>query len=105
VAAGLLAAAGTGDGGGDAGLREDPAQARLRERHLPGERLLEPCHGREPRPVLHAGEGLALVERLAVTVEAAMVVLGEAAGRGELSGQQTGGERHAGDDRSEERRV
>src|SRR5699024_9979171 len=60
VAAGLLAAAGPGDGGGDAGLREDPAQARLRERHLAGERLLEPCHGRQPRPVLHAGEGLAL---------------------------------------------
>ena len=34
-----------------------------------------------------------------MAVEAAVVILGEAAGRGELSGEQPGGERHAGDER------
>src|SRR5690625_7847833 len=47
VGAGLLAAARAGDGGGDAVLREDPAQARLGQGHRPVQRSEERRVGEE----------------------------------------------------------
>src|SRR5699024_2751953 len=52
VAPGLLAAAGPGDRGGHPVLGEDPAQRRLRQRHLPAQRVLEARDGLQPQLVL-----------------------------------------------------
>src|SRR5690625_6959939 len=57
------------------------SQARLGQGHRPVQRLLEAGHGRQAGVVVDAGEGLALVEGLAVAVEAAVVVRGEGGDR------------------------
>src|SRR5215210_8104116 len=47
---------------------------------------------------MHAGEGLAPIKGLAISVEVAMVVLGELAVGPHLAGEETAGERHADED-------
>src|SRR3954452_15748101 len=98
VGARLLRRLGTGDRRRETVEHEDPAQRELGEGRALGHERLQRLGDLDPGLVVDAGEGLADVELLAVAVEVAMVVRGEARGAAELPGQQPRGERDAGDD-------
>src|SRR5690606_17907543 len=93
VGACLLGVAGAGNDGGDARLLEDPAQRGLRGGRAGGGERGELGRGLDTGAEVDAGEGLALVEGLAVPVVGAVVVRGE----GRVGGVSPR--------RSEERRV
>ena len=77
---------------------EDPAQRELAEGRARGQELAQLLDRFQADVVGHAGERLALVEALALAVELAMVVGGEAGIGLELAGEEPAGQRHAGQD-------
>ena len=118
VLPGLRGTARAGDDRAHPRLLDRPAQRRLGGRRraavscarIPGEGARSGRDGGElgRRPhasrVVHAGEGLAGVERLPVPVEGAVVVGGERGRQRVAAGQQTGRERDADDDAGPGRR-
>src|SRR5581483_7310677 len=98
VCARLVRRLGAGDNRRDVFEVEDPAQRELCERGARRQQRAELLDGFEAGLEVHPGERLADVERLAVTVEATVVVCAETRVPSELPRQETGRERDPRDD-------
>src|SRR5580692_4462387 len=85
-----------GNGAGNGVEHENPTEGELTHGHARGQDGANIFRSFNPGLVVHAGESLADVKRLAVTVEIAVVVCGKLGVATKFSGQQTAGQRNAG---------
>src|SRR4029077_15632213 len=92
----LVWAFAAGDSAANGVEHQDPAQRELAHRRAGRHQLADLLDGFEGYVVVHAGEGLAYIERCAVAVEVAVVVGGEGRVAAELAGEQAAGQRDAG---------
>ena len=94
----LLRPLGAGNRAGHGVEHQNPAQCELRERPPGRANCFHFLHGAEARFVVDAGKRFADVERLAVAVELAVIGRFELRVATQLAGEQSGGQRHAGQD-------